>query len=660
MKLTLDNVQKTIDTAELLFENGTPTFQRIYQLCLTEPKMKAATYYDESGNWVSYDYAQYKEYAEKYARHLCGLLKGYPQGAVVGLKMKNSHIWPYLFWGILASGHIPLLLDYRLEKEKTEVLLDESGAVALLASEVNQYGVPLYGNPEILMAEQIEPSIWEDKIILCTSGTTGASRMMVYRGKNMAHQILSSKNMPKETLDIVGPQKINILAMIPLHHIFGLVAVFLWYSFYHKNIVYPASTSSKDILSAIRQGKCTHVYSVPMLFDSLSTLVGRTMAKKSKRIYSWYQKMVAYNCGEISKKEAGFGGTRFFNNLVKKQVLGKSPVYLISGGGYLKESTNRTVNGLGYPLYNGIGMTEVGVTSVELSPDPKERLKGSVGHALYGVEYKVDSNGELLIKSPVIHEEEIIGGKKRPTPLEDGYFRSGDLVEMDDKGKVYVKGRLKEVIINSNGENVYPDELEAHFKELPHLVRLSIMGVKKKDGNEEIALVGEPEPGLDNEKTAELKKAFEEQNDLLGSTRRVERFYLATKPLPLANGIKIKRLEVARNIAKGEGDFIDLYEENRGQQSFHESLASYDPNEVRDILGKIKKAFASTLLLNEVSIRDDSDFGNDLGGDSMSYVSMVFDLNEALGIELPEEQYGKLLTPTDFALFVLRLRHPEQ
>ncbi len=645
---------KYVDRSKLLLEGEGPTFKHIYEMCTDSPRKKAVTYFDEDDRIVSYNYAKYREYAGLYASQLMALFDDLPRGSLIGLKMRNTHLWVYLFWGILASGHAPLLLDYRLDKEKTSVLLKEAGAKALIANEEEEYEVPLYRLKDLRQKGQKEPKDWWDKIYLCTSGTTGNSRIMEYCGEDFCHQILAAINVPKESTTLMSLGEINILAMIPLNHIFGLVAVIMWFTFYQKNLVYPSSISSKDLVYAIKKGKCTHVFSVPMLFDSVANLVNRSMEQKGGKLYELYQKMSAYNRGEISKKEAGFiASSRFFNNLIKKKVVGTAPVYLISGGSYLSEDTLKTITGLGYPLYNGIGMTEVGITSVELSPDPLVRLKGSVGHAFHGVDYKVAPDGELLIKSPFVHKEEIVGGKIQKTVLdEEGYFHSGDLVEMDDDGRVYIKGRAKETIINSDGENIYPDELEERFKGLKGALRISILGIRRKKNSkeEEIALVYEPSAGIEDEET---KKDFLRINATVSKERRVNKIYKALKALPLANGIKVKRLEVAKEIEAGSKDFIDLFGEGHVHEDLGDRLAAYDPEKVDFLLKGIEELFEKALVLTEGSVQRNSDFGADLGGDSMSYVAMVADFNTKYQVELPENLYGQLLTPEDFALYLL-------
>ena len=642
-----------------LFKDEGPTLKHIYEMCVDEPNKRAVTYFDEDGRIRHYDYKKYNDYALLYGSYLSALFKDIPYDEPIGLKIKNLPAWPYLFFGILISGHRPLLLDYRQEREKTAVLLGEAGAKAIIVNEEEDYEVATYRLRDLKKAGKGEIGKWADHVYLCTSGTTGASRIMVYNGEDFCHQIRAALVVPGRNRELMKLGKINILAMIPFHHIFGLVAVLLWFTFYHKNLVYPTSISSKDLLDAVKKGKCTHVFSVPMLFDQISTLVERNMKKQSEKLQAYYAAMAAYNRREISKKEAGFiPTTKFFNRLLKKRVLGPSPYFLISGGGYLSEETHKTLEGLGYPLHNGIGMTEVGITSVELSTDPVVRLKDSVGLPFYGVTYKRAENGELLIKSPYVHKEEIIGGKLSKTPLdEEGFFHSGDLVDIDEDGRVYIRGRLKETIINGNGENVYPDELEEHFRGLKGTSRLSVLGVKNGNGkDEDICLVYEKDPS--NYDVEALKADFKERNAKLNPFSRVNRLYMSLTPLPLANGIKVKRLAVAKAIEEGSKDYVDIFstvvESKKDYTS--EKLKAYPKEKVESLLKEIEGFFASTLALSPEEVKAQSDFGADLGGDSMSYVAMVAEINSRYGIELEEENYGKLLTPEDFVLYLLKKR----
>lgn len=656
--------QKFVDSYKLLDKSG-KTLQDIYEIAtLTHQNEKAAIYFDEDGKKRSYTYGRYKAMTFYLARHLSSALSGIPSGSIVALKIRNCTSWPHLFWSILMNGHPVLLIDSRLEKKNTENLLAQAGARAIVANEEEEYPIPSFRINQIKNAEEDDGFAphWADEVYFCSSGTTGAAKIIKMEGHNLASQISLAKGMPKESPTILHAGKTNILAMIPFHHIFGFTAVFLWYTYYGKTIVYPTTSSIRDVFLAIKKAPCTHIYSVPMFWDGVAQTLRRRAALKGEKVSALLEKMIAYNCHQISSKEAGIASYWFIKRFFQKQVFGTHVEHCISGGGYLSRKTLETINGLGYPLYDGFGMSEVGVTSVELSLRVEDRLRGSIGHPLEGVEYKIDPSesdnpnvGELLIKSPTVHEEEIIGGVRKKTQLEGGYFRSGDIVGLDSTGSYFIKGRIKDTIIDSNGENVYPDEIESYFKDVKHVANSVVVGVKK-DGREDIALVLELDNSVTKDELPEVEKDIRSINSTLPSEKRVDEILVYKKALPISASMKVKRFVLKEAIESGSPDLIKFGEKPSEVLSFE----GFDQKEVDETVEKVRKIFSKTLLLPEFKIADDSVWTTDLGGDSMSYVSMVNDLDGLFRLSIPTELYGKLGTVKDFAHEILILRRREE
>ncbi|MCI2111338.1 MAG: AMP-binding protein [Bacilli bacterium] len=661
MSYTLAQAQTFVDPAADLLK-GSQTLKDIYEQSTSRHlNERACSFFDEDGKMDGYTYEKYKSITFNFATHMSTALSAMGAGSIVGLKLKNSQNWAHVFWSILMTGHVPLLIDAKLPHDNTENLLQQSKATAIIANEEAPYSVPLFRINEIRNAEadyQFAAS-WANQVIFCSSGTTGAVKMMVTDGKALCHQICGSLDMPKESPTILHPGKTNILAMIPFHHIFGFTAVFLWYTYYGKNIVYPSSMASTDLLNAIRKGRVTHIYSVPLFWDSIAQTVLRSAAQGGQKSEAILQNMIAYNCHQITKKEAGFASWGIVGDKIRKKVFGSQVEYCISGGGYLSSRTLTVINGLGYPLYDGFGMTEVGVTSVELSPRVEDRLKGSIGHPFHGMEYKIEpikggnpGQGELLIKSPTVHVEEIIGGVRGKTKLDNGYFHSGDIVEKDSSGEYYVKGRVKDVIISSNGENVYPDEIEFYFRNVRHVVNDVVVGVKTGESQEKIVLVLELDNLIKDEELEKLMKDIEAINATLPNEKRVGETLIYKGTLPLANNMKVKRFTIKEALKNDRSQFVSFSGETAEES---DSLAAFDPKDVAPTREKVKAIFSKTLLLPSFKI-DDKATWTELGGDSMSYVAMVSDLNDGFGLEIPTEKYGHLYSVNDFVAEVLTLQ----
>ncbi len=666
-----ESVSRLLDTAKALL-NTNRTFHDIYEMAMNLHGLETATVYlDEDDKLHEYNYEQYKTITYQLAEKMATALSGIPAGSIVALKLRNSPTWPHMFWALLMTGHTPLLIDAKLPQENTENLLKQAKAKAIICNEATIYSIPSFRINKITQSEpdyNFTP-VWENEVIFCSSGTTGNAKMMISDGNAMCHQIACALDLPSESLTIMHPGRIRNLAMIPFHHIFGFVAVFLWYTFYGKAIVYPSSSSNRDVINAIRIGRCTHIFSVPLFWDAIAQKAQRTAALGKQKDADLLRRMIAFNTGKISGIEAGIAAWPIVQNAVRKKILGKDVEYCISGGGYLNAKTLHIINGLGYPLYNGYGMTELGVVAVELSPRVEDRLKGSIGHPLHGVTFKLapiqggaKGQGELLVKTPSVHVREIIGGVENATELDDGFFHTGDIAEKDTTGDYYIKGRMKDVIINSNGENVYPDEIEFYFRNITHVVNDVVLGVQKKNSTEEeITLIFELDNSVTQEDFASIIADAKAINATLANEKKVQRFLIYKRSMPLANNMKVKRYVLKDALENNNlEDFYDSEGENKEKTKRIRDFSKYDPNEVQRINKGVKEKFSSTLLIPLFKIDDDADFGRDLGGDSMSYVSLVEDINHAFKVTIPANLYGRLLTVNDFVEEILLLLHPEE
>lgn len=631
------------------------TFKDIYESIFTRnSKAKAVEFFDLNDKLSGYSYSKLKKNILNVSGYIQSIIGKDNAGKPVVLKVSNSPLWIECFWGILMAGYTPLLVDARANKDGTQNLINQSKAVGIVTDDYNPYSVNKVLVDEIDVDEEytVEP-LWGNEVIFCSSGTTGDVKLMVFNGENICHQVCCSLNMAEETEDIMYPEKcgpLRILAMVPFHHIFGFVAVFLWYTFYGKTLVFPKSNAPTDIQEACKKGNVTHIYSVPLLWDGLAQSLKRKAAMMPEKTQKLLNNMIAYNAGKISKKEAGLGGSNIAKKKIQKMLLGTKVRYCISGGGFISTETLTTINGVGYPLYNGYGMTEIGVTSVELSKDVKTRLEGKIGHPLNGVKYKLincnaDGEGELMVKSPTIHVREIIGGNERPTSLdEDGYFKTGDIALIDDTDRVSLKGRIKDVIINSDGENVFPDELEIHFKSLPHVNHLSVLGVADGDNHKEkIVLVLEMENNVSDDELKQIQEDVKNIETRLPYNVKIGDIYLSKGKLPLANNMKVKRFVIKGAIESNSPDYV-LINEKKEVKTFK----GFDQETIDEIVVPMRKIFSKVLILPEFKIEDNSHWINDLGGDSMSYVELINEVQDEFSITLPEEVLGKLASINEF------------
>ena len=629
-------IQEVADRASELLNQNLTTFKEIYKTITSSPSHQLAfLHHENNGDTKTYRYGQYTRLCESTARKLSVLLADRKiKNGVVGLKVNNSPFWCFLFWGLLMSGYRPLLIDAKLAKENTENLLKSAKAIAIVTDDQNEYGkdiITLSTNEVNDISEDLtfEPN-WADEVVFCSSGTTGDIKLMIFDGYNMLNQLNASKNMPDENLDILYPQSmrpLRIIGLIPFHHIFAFVAIFLWYSFYGATIVFTDFQDPITLVKEIRELKVTHVYHVPLFFEVFSK---NFMNRIDKRYQEKVNNLIKYNLGLIKLKDAGLG-VHAIERYIKRVTFGKQIRYLISGGGYLNEDASKTVNGIGYPLYNGYGMTEVGVTSVELSTRVEDRIKRSIGRPLFHISYRINRKNELLIKSPITHIKEIINGKEKSTTFDrEGYFATGDIAKVDSDGRYYLVGRAKETIITSNGENVYPEEIESYFKNIKGIINLAVFAVKNK-----IVLVIQTDNlKIDNE--------VNKVNASLPLHKQANRIVLTKEALPLSSSLKVKRFLVKEQYLNGE------YKKNDTAKKKIDLLASYDVNAKKNVIRKLNKVFKEVLYL-EKEVDGNAHWINDLHSDSMTYITLINEIEKEFTVKIPLEKYGQLTTLNEFA-----------
>ena len=651
---THENVASFLAGATELL-NTSRQFSDIYRFVIEKNRKNIYCEYFNLNNKIKhYKYQKFDQNVKRYASYLKNRIKAEQNSRVI-LKMANSPSWGEVFWAILMSGYVPILIDAKLPRENAENLAKQGKAVAIISDDNHEYSVDKIRTDNILQSDSNGEVIskWANEVIFSSSGTTGDAKLMVFNGENFVNQIFCALDMGEETTDIIYSKKcgkLKILAMIPFHHIFGFVAVFLWYTAFGKILVFPKSNTPSDLLQICQKVGITHVYSVPLFWDSLALSATRKFALQSAEKQALLNKMIKFNLKEIDAKEAGFAANPLVNDKVKKNILGKKVKYCISGGGYISNETMRTINGLGYPLYNGYGMTEIGVTSVELSKDVKVRLHGRIGHPLHNVEYKINDESELLVKSPTIHIREIIAGVEKDTVLDNGFFHTGDIVTKEENGYL-IKGRMKDVIINANGENIFPDELEIYFKGLPFVNQLSVLGVVSKDKalHEDVVLVLEIDDKASEEALKDIEKTVKETK--LPHDTKIDQIYLAKNRLPLANNMKVKRFAIKKEIENGSGKYVLINAKKSGTKT-----RKFSEEALKTILPQVRNLFSQVLVLPTFKIDDEDHWINDLGGDSMNYVELVQEIDRVFDIEVPEEQYGKLTCVNDFVEEIARLK----
>lgn len=567
------------------------SYRRIFEIYCTRNAHLTSGEYMLDGKIVKISFAEYEYAVRHVADKLLKILEDKPKGSFIAFKVDNCPEWPAYYWGILMAGYKPFMVDFRHGSALTEFFLRESAAVALLSTKdeevpegvriINANDLLKTGGREILdvigkyseseeynkgsVIDRIRSYEWADEMALCTSGTTSTARIYTYDGKAIGNQVLTARHIIASNHIILSDANAKNLAFLPFHHIFGLLAVYLWMSFFGKTMVYIPDRAPSTILNACRNHKVTHILAVPLLVNNVVNGIKKKLSREKaiKRFMFNVMCSLSLLVQKISP-EAGISFAKKMFKSVHSNLVGSDIQCIICGGGHVPPETLRVINALGYYTVCGFGMTEVGISSLELRKDVKYRLMGCVGVPVESIEYKIEpidnanpNVGELFIRGESVHSGTVHGGKINPPRLnEEGWFATGDIGRLE-KNALYIEGRLKEVIINESGENVYPDELEDYFSSVPGVSQYCVLGVSNGTKYEDIALVLEV-PSIDDEGKKILADKIYKINSSLPVYKKINTVFIAHEALPLSNGIKVKRQALKKSIEEGAGNFTRL------------------------------------------------------------------------------------------------------
>lgn len=295
-------------------------------------------------------------------------------------------------------------------------------------------------------------------LILYTSGTTGHSKGVVLTHKNVVSNAI-------DTLKIVDVKpEDRLLSILPLFHTIestlGLVTPILA----GASITYlNKPPTAAVLLPALSKIKPTVILAVPLIIEKIYKL--KVLPEINKKIILRSLYKIPY----IRKKLNKIAGKKL------KQTFGGELKMLCLGGAPLSADVELFLKEAEFPYAVGYGLTET--SPLVTGTNPKEVRFRSAGKPLPTVKVKIDNpdpitgEGEILIKGPNVMK----GYYKDPertknTFTDDGWFKSGDLGLIDKDGYLFIKGRLKNVIIGSNGKNIYPEEIESIINESKYVL----------------------------------------------------------------------------------------------------------------------------------------------------------------------------------------------
>lgn len=621
------------------FQSSEKTFLSVFDFICSEPD----NIFCESNDGYRISSVTYREFSLRCARFatvLEDLLADIDYDRTVGIYMDNSEEWLEIFWAILMCGYRPLLMNKRLSDTLTDHVLREAGP-ALIISDSKTFSIKtvMIGDlcEKVEHAEEMARAHmrWANEIIFISSGTSSHVKLSFYSGENIFWQICDSAHIIRQSRYMKKHWKgrLKLLTFLPFYHIFGLVAVFMWFSFFSRSFVLLNDYSANTILNTIKRHEVTHIFAVPLFWDTVYREANRKIASRGKDTMEKLKKGFAIS-DKLVKCPILY---RMFGTVAYREVrsgmFGNSICFMISGGAAIPTNTLRFFNHIGYHLANGYGMTEIGITSVELSNRPDLLISGSVGLPFYSLEYRIDEKQELFVRGKTLAKAILTDGK-RTERVENEWFATHDRAEYVN-GRYYILGRSDDMLIGPNGENIDPDRVENELNILHSPARCLIRSAEK-DGYG-ILLISVPRfasqetvDAIRDSAMAELKR--------LGLTGSVSKICLTFDPLMGPNDFKANRKKLAC-----------LYAE----ESLSDANLPIDTDaRFNALTAHVMSVFAGILGKEIEEIGPTDNFFFDLGGSSLDYLSAVMNLQNEFHVGFPTNEGTGLATAKDISAFI--------
>ncbi|MDD2283998.1 MAG: AMP-binding protein [Paludibacter sp.] len=393
---------------------------------------------------------------------------GLKKGDKIALFSHNMPNWVIAFFSVVSKGLVivPILPDFSAEETKN--VLEHSESKVLFVSErlysrVESFSIPaletiiklddfsvIKSNKEQVLTKAPDVNVDETDIasIIYTSGTTGRSKGVMLSHKNMTYVAATSFSVfPINHEDV-------FLSFLPLSHTYENAIGMLYPIMYGASIFYlEKPPTAAALLPALAKIRPTMMLSVPLIMEKIFKVqVQGKFAKNhfSRMIYKTPLFRVLIHRIAGKKLYRTFGGRLKFFGI---------------GGAKLDARVERFLKEGRMPYAIGYGLTETAPLLAGASPH--QTKLHSTGFAIKGVELKIhDPNdkgvGEIWAKGPNV----MMGYYKNPEAtaevlVEGGWFRTGDYGRFDRHNRLFIKGRMKNMILSASGENIYPEDIES-------------------------------------------------------------------------------------------------------------------------------------------------------------------------------------------------------
>ena len=543
--------------------------------------------------WVEVTSAEFLLEVRSVAKGL--LAAGIAAGDRVALIAKTRYEWTLLDYAIWFAGAATVPIYETSSSEQIEWILSDSGSCAVVAEsaahvsriEMERAGLTnltqlwSFDDDAVGVLKSLGAEVTDDELerrrtsvtsdslatLIYTSGTTGVPKGCALTHGNFMFELGVAV---EELHALFDRENASTLLVLPLAHVFARI---VQVGAVRARVRLGHTPDIKNLLEDLEAFKPTFILGVPRVFEKVFNTVSQTAAADGKgRTFNRAANVaIAYSRAldtgkpglALRAKHAALDRLVY----VKLRVaLGGRCEYAVSGGAPLGERLGHFYRGIGLVVLEGYGLTE---TTAALTVNlPTTSKVGTVGRPLPGTSVRVADDGELLARGGQVFSGYWNADEATATAFTaDGWFRTGDLGEIDDEGFVRITGRTKEIIVTAGGKNVAPSVLEDLVRAHPLISQCMVVG----DGQPFIAALVTIDPetitfwadqhdktrsiadlAVDPDLLAEVEKAIGEANRSVSKAEAIRKFAVLPVDWTEGNGLLTPSLKLKRDLVMRE------------------------------------------------------------------------------------------------------------
>ena len=659
-----------------------PTFYDLFRECAERWPNNIALEIQRQGEIESYTYAELRRMAESIGRWLTE--QRLERGARVAILADNHPRWVAAYLGVIAAGYAAVPLDTALHADQIRKLLKDSGTTILfcdlkhlkltgpsiseLAIGIVQMDASNAGEGARAIQADLDdifatgpgdfvpvPSADDDLAsLLYTSGTTADPKGVMLTHSNLMGEVEAIFGWAH-----IGPED-ALLGVLPLFHVLSQMANLLLPLVKGSRVVYLETLNTTELLRALAERKITAFAVVPQFFYLIHERIFKEISQRGRLAQVAVRTLMAVI--RFNRKLGWNTGKMFFRKI--HQLFGHNMRYLVTGGSRFDPQIARDFYALGIDILQAYGLTET--AGGAFATPPENNVIGSVGPPLRGVEGRiidpqpeegfVQPVGEIAIRGPLVMK----GYWNRPEAtadvLKDGWLLTGDLGYFDAGGNLFITGRKKEIIVLSNGKNIYPEEVEAHYLKSPYIKEICVMGLEERAGypsSDHLHAVVVPNfDELKQRKIVNTKEVIrfdiEGLSAQLPSTKRIASYEIWQEQLPRTTTRKLKRFEIERRVREKQVRRTADIDAGAEKPLSAEDSAWLEEPDTQRALAVIRVASRT----KRQSIHPSDNLELDLGLDSMQRVELLVALERELGGHVEESRLSEVYTARELVNLV--------